>query len=238
MRPEHIRTPWFDHGRRTCVLAAVLAVFSPLFAGGAITAQQQDRIPLTTTILGADGVMQPLPPRQRGFSLFAQEDLAGTSLRLSGFYRYAFINAGGLCPFANTAGDIFNTQCGTGNFFHITPWWGIGPVDYAKILIAYPGVSAMKQPVGFSTPWRVTSVSPITLRINAADGQFGQYYAGVTSTPGAGCLDFTGASGAGLPANFTLTASSDCPQTWAGTGFDGMYELPDSVWLQRFQANP
>src|SRR5881394_1830489 len=168
MRPEHIRTRWFARRHLPTILGTTLAIaLSPLIFRGAIAAQQPDRIPLTTTILNGDGVMQPLPARPRGFSLFAQEDLAGTSLRLSGSYRYAFINAGGLCPFANTSGDIFNTACGSGNFFHLTPWWGIGPSDYAKVLDAYPGVAAMKQPVGFSTPWRITSISPITLRINA-----------------------------------------------------------------------
>src|SRR6185503_4805855 len=69
-------------------------------------------------------------------------------------------------------------------------------------------------------------------------GQFGKYFAGVTSANGEGCRDMQGASGAGLPANFTLLASSDCPETWASNGFEGMHEIPDSTWIRRFSANP
>jgi hypothetical protein len=225
--------------RRRVALLAAFAVGSLLVSGPA-RAQQRGDVPVNQ-ILRDDGTMQQLPSRPRGFNLFAEEDLAGTSLRLTGTYRYPMINAGGICPFANTAGDIFNTSCGqfgSSTFFHLTVTWGIGPDDYSKIKEVYPGVQNMRPPVGYSTPWRITSLAPITIRINAADGQFGQYYAGVTSLNGAGCRDFQGATGAGLPANFTLTASADCPETWAGTGFDGMHEIPDSVWLQRFQANP
>ena len=222
------------------VASAALAAAS-LFTSGAVAAQQANNaIPLQTTILREDGVSVPTNPstRRNGFNLFAEEDLAGSSLRLTGDYRYVLINAGGLCPFANTAGDIFNTACGDGVFFHVTPAWGIGLTDYAKIQQVWPDVSTMRAPVGFSTPWRITSIAPITVRVNAADGQFGQFYAGVTSLTGAGCREFTGATGAGLPENFTLLAASDCPETWPGTGFGGMRQIPDSVWLQKFQANP
>ena len=213
------------------------------FLASELGAQSPVTSPLTTTVIRDDGVAVPTNPssRRNGFNLFAEEDLAGTSLRLTGTYRYAFINAGGLCPFANTAGDIFNSQCGAfggSTFFHATPVWGIGLDDYAKIRAAWPNVANMRSPVGFSTPWRITSIAPITTRINAADGQFGQFYAGVTSLTGAGCREFTGAAGAGLPENFTLLASSDCPETWPGTGFNGLRALPDSVWLQRFQSGP
>ena len=217
------------------MIAAIVAA-----APGA-SAQRSTNGPLTNVIIRDDGTPVQLPSRAGGFSLFAEEDLAGTSLRLTGTYRYAFVNAGGLCPFANTAGDIFNTQCGAFNgssYFHVNPVWGIGLGDYSKIVAAYPGVARMRAPIGFSTPWRITSIAPITRRIDAADGQFGQFFSGVTSLAGAGCRDMTGTSGAGLPANFTLTASQDCPDTWAATGFDGVRQIPDSVWLKRFQADP
>src|SRR5688572_23860772 len=75
-------------------------------------AQQQS----TTSFTREDGVaIQSAAPKRNGFSLFAEEDLAGTSLRLTGLYRYAFFNAGGLCTFGNTAGDIFNSSCGQYN---------------------------------------------------------------------------------------------------------------------------
>ncbi|HYV98340.1 MAG TPA: hypothetical protein VE967_12845 [Gemmatimonadaceae bacterium] len=224
--------------RRIAVLAAFAA--GSLLVSGSAAAQQRSE-PLTTVIMRDDGTAQQLPATKRGFNLFAEEDLAGASLRLTGLYRFPMVNAG-LCPFANTSGDIFNTSCaqfnGNSTFFHLNVAWGIGPDDFTKIKDAWPAVANMRAPVGYSTPWRITSLAPITIRLNAADGQFGQFYSGVTSLNGAGCRDMSGAQGGGLPQNFTLTALADCPETWASTGFDGVHEVPDSVWQQRFQANP
>jgi hypothetical protein len=79
---------------------------------------------------------------------------------------------------ANTSGDIFNTSA-VRQLFHKP----VGSVadDYAKILAFPPAIERRWA----SRRRGVTSISP-SLRISAADGQFGQFYAGV-STPGAGC---------------------------------------------------
>src|SRR6188508_2731548 len=80
-----------------------------------------------TSLTREDGVaVQGSAPKRNGFSLFAEEDLAGTSLRLTGILRYAFFNAGGICSFAGTAGDIFNSSCGEGNYFHIQSAMAVG----------------------------------------------------------------------------------------------------------------
>jgi hypothetical protein len=175
---------------------------------------------------------------RNGFTLFAEEDLAGTSLRLTGVMRYAFFNAGGLCSFAGTNGDIFNSSCGEGNYFHISSSWGAGLDAYRSIRSVHPGVAMMRQPVGYSTPFRLTSTSPVTTRIGPADGQFAKYFSGVTAADGEGCRDMQGRQGAGMPPNFTLLASSDCPVTWAGSTWEGIRQIPDSVWIRRFNANP
>ena len=243
MRTSYLKAALLTGPRRRLAALAVLAAGS-LLVGGPVAAQQRPDAPVNV-ILRADGTPVQLPSHPSGFNLFAQEDLAGTSLRLTGSFRYPLINAGGICPFANTNGDIFNTSCGQSvgspnfsTYFHNNVTWGIGPDDYRKIKDVWPAIANMRAPVGFSTPWRITSIAPIVIRIDAADGQFGQLFAGVTSLNGGGCRDMQGASGAGLPPNFTLLAASDCPETWAGTGFDGMREIPDSVWTQRFHADP
>ena len=75
-----------------------------LLWSGAAAAQNGNQV---TSFVREDGVaLQSSAPKRNGFSLFAEEDLAGTSLRLTGIYRYAFFNAGGLCTFAGTAGDM------------------------------------------------------------------------------------------------------------------------------------
>lgn len=221
--------------RRTRFLLAVIAAAAAI--GGRIEAQV-----VTTSLTREDGVAVQSAPARNGFSLFAEEDLAGTSLRLTGVMRYAFFNAGGLCSFGNTAGDIFNSSCGQGggssNYFHIASSWGAGLDAYRSIRSVHPGVANMRQPTGYSTPYRMTSVAPITTRIGPADGQFAKYFSGVTAANGEGCRDMQGAQGAGLPANFTLLASSDCPVTWAGNTWGGIRQIPDSVWIRRFNANP
>jgi hypothetical protein len=168
--------------------------------------------------------------------------LAGHSLRLSGTYQYPAMNAGGLCPFAGTSGDIFNTSCGVfdggGTYFNVTPAWGVGIESYRKIRDVYPGIATMQAPVGYGTPWRISSVAPVVIRINAADGQFGRLFAGVTSATGEGCRDHSGFSGHGLPNNFTLTAALGCEPSWAGGVYDGIRRVPDDVWQARFEANP
>jgi hypothetical protein len=231
-------------GRLGFAALALLAVGALGLSVPADAQQRADIIPLSTFTDPTTGAPMPasMSPRRSGFDLFAEEDIAGTSLRMSGRLRYPPINAGGICPFANTSGDIFNTQCGvfngTSTFFHMTAAWGTGLTGYRAIRDVYPGVADMRAPVGYGTPWRITSIAPVVQRLGAADGQFGRLYAGVTSANGEGCRDFQGVAGAGLPANFTLTASLDCPETWAGGGFDGIRAVPDSVWAQRFAASP
>jgi hypothetical protein len=214
-----------------------------LLWGASPAAAQQAGVPLESRMLNdLTGQFESIQGTKRGFSLFAEEDLAGTSLRLTGSYRYTPINAGGLCAFAGTSGDIFNTSCGqfagSNTYFHVVPAWGVGINSYRKIREVHPGVATMLPPVGYSTPFRISSIAPIILRIGAADGQFGQLFAGVTSAIGEGCREFTGAAGGGLPSNFTLTASLDCPPTWAGGGYDGIRRVPDQVIKARFDANP
>lgn len=204
--------------------------------------------------VGVRGVAQqsgpppvPLPDgapvvERRGFSLFSAEDLAGASLKLAGGYRYAAFNAGGLCSFANTNGDLFNSGCGVfngaSNFFHYQVAWGVPPSAYERIKALWPAVAQMRPPLGYSTPWRTSSIAPMVLRIGPSDGQVGSLFSGAAAADGAGCRDMSGIQGANLPKGLTLTALSDCPETWGPAGFQGLRTIPDSVWLQRFHQNP
>ena len=226
----------------------LLAGFAAVAAGALLwsapaVAQSGNGSDIVNFIVRDDGSAMQLSARPRGFNLFAEEDLAGTALRTLGLMRYPFINAGGICPFARTGGDIFNTACGTttndgGSFFHVNPVWAVGIEEYRKIREVWPGIAGMQSPVGYAAPWRMTSIPPITIRINAADGQFGRFFSGaVSDNNGSDCRAFTGNPGGGLPNNFTLLAASDCEQTWAATGFDGIRQITDQQWLDRFNAN-
>jgi hypothetical protein len=219
---------------------ALATVFLCFLAALPAIAQRSGDAPVTR-ILRDDGTWEELAPRKAGFSLFGESDLAGTSLKLTGTYRYAAFNAGGLCAFANTAGDDFNSSCGnygSSTFFHFQTTWGTSTSAYARIRAIWPGVANMMPPLGYSTPWRITSLGPVVRRIGPADNQLGTVFSGAVSTSDGTCRDMTGAQGAGLPKNMTLMPASDCPETWGSEGFRGMHLVPDSVWLQRFHANP
>src|ERR1700741_4444379 len=115
-----------------------VATASLLWSGAAV-AQNGSQV---TSFTREDGVaVQGSAPKRNGFSLFAEEDLAGTSLRLTGVMRYAFFNAAGLCSFANTTGDIFNSSCVEGNYFHIQSAMAVGLDAYRSIKAVHPGVA-------------------------------------------------------------------------------------------------
>ncbi|HYV96936.1 MAG TPA: hypothetical protein VE967_05740 [Gemmatimonadaceae bacterium] len=223
---------------RGLAIAAALLCLCPVPPAAA----QRAADALATRILREDGTWQDLSPRHGGFSLFAESDLAGTSLKLTGSYRYPAFNVSGLCPFANTSGDEYNSSCGqyngTSTFFHFQSTWGTSPSGYARIHAVWPGVANMMPPLGYSTPWRITSLAPTVRRIVPADDQFGTVFSGVTGTSDGSCRDMNGAQGAGLPRGMTLMAASDCTETWGSEGFRGMHLVPDSAWLQRFHADP
>src|SRR5689334_1406037 len=120
-------------------------MFLTVTAIAAVTAQVNAQV-MTTGLTREDGVVVLSSPVRSGFSLFAEEDLAGTSLRTTGAMRYAFFNAGGLCSFAGTAGDLFNSSCGEGNYFHIASAWGAGLDAYRAIRSVHPGIATMRQP--------------------------------------------------------------------------------------------
>src|SRR5262245_47392588 len=90
---------------RRIVALAALVTGSLLVSGPAAAQKRSGAQAPTTAILRADGTYEQLPARAKGFNLFAEEDLAGASLRLTGNYQFPLINTG-LCPFANTSGDI------------------------------------------------------------------------------------------------------------------------------------
>jgi len=190
----------------------------------------------------ADGSIKRvlLPPPGSGFNLFAAEDIAVATYRSTGGLRGGFANQGGPVPY-NQGGGIVATHWMGGNggyvFFEQGFVMAAGRSAYNKILAANPAIRFMRGSQGYTFHFWNTATPPNTRRIGAADGQFGQIFAGVTGAADGSCRDDTQSAGANW-ASQTLLAMKDCPETWPSSGFGGKRVIPDSVWRNSFAANP
>lgn len=190
----------------------------------------------------ADGSIKQvmLPPAGSGFNLFAAEDIAVGTFRSTGGLVGGFANQGGPVPY-NQGGGIIATHWMAGNggyvFFEQGFVMAAGRSAYNKILAANPAIRFMRGSQGYTFHFWNTATPPDTRRIGAADGQFGQIFAGVTGAADGSCRDDPRSAGVNW-ASQTLVAMKDCPVTWPAAGFGGKRVIPDSVWRRRFAANP
>jgi len=189
----------------------------------------------------SDGTMKQvmLPPRGSGFGLFAAEDIAVGTFRSTGGLRGGFANQGGPVPY-NQGGGVVATHWMSANggyvFFEQGFVMAAGPSAYAKILAVNPAVRFMRGAQGYTFHFWNTAAAPDTRRIGAADGQFGQIFAGVTGAADGSCRDDPSSAGTNW-ATQTLVAMKDCPATWPAAGFLGKRVIPDSVWRSTFTSN-
>jgi hypothetical protein len=190
----------------------------------------------------ADGSLKQvmLPAAGTGFNLFAAEDIAVGTFRSTGGLRGGFANQGGPVPY-NQGGGIVATHWMGGNggyvFFEQGFIMAAGRSAYSKILAVNPAVRFMRGAQGYTFHFWNTTAAPDTRRIGAADGQFGQIFAGVTGAADGSCRDDPNSAGTNW-ASQTLVAMKDCPVTWPSAGFGGKRVIPDSVWRSTFAANP
>ena len=213
-------------------LAGVAATVTPAL----VSAQRQNPDPLTTIdSVRADGTVKQVPiVRKQGFNLFAAEDLAAGSLRMSGNFRGGVTNQGG--PVSENQGNNFIAQQQGGGgyvFFEMGFVAGTPPSEFRKIRAVYPGINNMAGSLGYNAhTWQVL-VPPQIKRIGSADGQFGKVFSGVTSVFNSSCRD----DARYLIAGFSLLPQKDCPDTWGSEGFRGKLVVPDTIWTNRFNAN-
>jgi len=186
-----------------------------------------------------DGTIRQIPiPATNGFDLFAAEDLAFGTLRMSGTYRAAIPNQGG--PVAQNQGDVaFGARAvsPTAGQFHVFFQMGFvvaaPPTEFRKIRTVYPGINNMTGTLGYTSLTWETLVSS-SRRWGAADAQFGKSFAGVTAQDGSSCRADANVY---TTTGFSLLAQKDCPDTWGSEGFRGKLVVQDSVWLNTFNAN-
>jgi hypothetical protein len=220
------------------VAAAAIAALAVATAPDGLAAQQGSEGPVSY-ILTAEGQRVPLQ-RHRGFQLFGEADLAASGMAQTGDYGWLANNVGP-CPFYFTF-DSERCEIGPGGdpYFHID-WLAGAPIsEFRKIRVLNPGISdALNLPAtGYTTPFTIYLVPPNARRWGPADGEFGNLFSGVTSTDDGSCRDDSGGLNGNLPANFTLLAGSDCPETWPSSGFGGLRPVLDEGWLAEFQASP
>lgn len=200
--------------------------------------RQQIQQQLTIDSVKADGTIKTVAiPRPNPFNLFAAEDLAAGSLRMTGGFRTGVTNQGG--PVSENQGNnfIWNHVVNNGGnyeFFEMGFVMGAPPSEFRKIRTVYPGINGMSGSLGYTSLYWQVLVPPQIKKIGAADGQFGKAFSGAVAKFDGSCQDdptFLGSGG------FNLLAMKDCPITWGSAGFDGKRVIADSVWLNTFNNN-
>ena len=237
-----VATPTAGRGRvrRYSGALSALAGVALAVAPGQAAAQRQQPAQITTIdSVRSDGTVKAVPiPTNQGFNLFASEDIAGGSLRMTGNFRTGVTNQGG--PASENQGTQFINNhlylIGGGlryAFFEMGFVAGAPPTEFRKIRAVHPGINAMAGSLGYTTHYWQVLVPPQIRRIGAADGQFGKAFAGATATFNSSCRD----DPRFLLQGFSLLAMKDCPETWGSQGFAAKLVIPDSVWLNSFAAN-
>jgi len=201
----------------------------------------------------AQRVQRPVPPPRRSpFNISAEGDIARTSMRLQGdFIMYAINTGWGDDPFGPGLSnyELLGTQISPNEpvfqFFGMgSPYAGAPRGEWLRHLEKVPSL-ANALPRGPAQGW--TSIINLTSfgrqrQFNAADGQFGRAYSGVTSTTDGSCRDHSQTRGGyEMPAGLTLLAGSNCPETWPVIDgvptFLGSHPITQEAWLEIFQ-NP
>ena len=219
-------------------LAAIVAL--GLSLPGRAYAQRIEANPVTTIdSLMADGTVKKVPLSRAGFSLFAEADIAVSSLRDAGTYRSAMSNQGGPNGEAALGGRIINQQIGiTAGGANLIMFengfiFGAPPSEFRKIRALHQGVNNMQGTLGYTLQYWYTVATPNVRRVGAADGQFGNLFSGLAVLFGAGCRDDVDFRREGV----SLLPTRDCPATFGSQGFRGKLVVPDSIWLNTFTQN-
>ena len=192
---------------------------------------------VTVDSVRADGTVKAVPiPRVSPFTLFAAEDLAAGTLRMTGGFRTGVTNQGG--PVSENQGNNFINMGVINNnanfsMFEMGFVAGAPPSEFRKIRAVHPGINAMSGSLGYSSAFWQVLVPPQIRKIGSADGQFGRAFSGATSIFNSSCRDNNTFRAQG----FSLLAMKDCPETWGSQGFAAKLAVPDSVWLNDFNSN-
>lgn len=172
---------------------------------------------------------------RNGFDLFANADLAASGMRSAANFYWAVSNIGPCADGHVLYGDGFGCGGfgGTGaGVFEVVLAAGVPISDFRKIRAVYQGVNNHLGTQGFTQMSSHLRVGAGSQDWGPADNTFGRLFKGETSTNDGTCRDNTQRSNNFMGTNVTLLSGSDCPATWASTGFDGPRPLTDSSFIK------
>jgi hypothetical protein len=202
---------------------------------------QRNTIPVVTTIdsMRADGSLVPVPLRTAApsYQLFAAQDFACAAYRSTGQLTGGAINVRGPVPTNQGGGcvaaHIYGNRTGY-VFFEMGLAMATPPHEHRKIRAVHADARNMLGSFGYNANWQFVTSTPNRTVIDAADGQFGKSFSGVTISFDKSCRDDRDFYQQG----FSILAMKDCPATWGTEGFQGQRHVPDSVFRNQFAANP
>ncbi len=188
---------------------------------------------------------EPVPTigkKPAGFSLFGLGDFALTGMRSGGNSYWKTTSNGpsddNILYSAGLPGRIISR--GVGGWFELQLWMAASRGDWSRFRDIVPSLENVKGG-GWNhrTQFSRWTSDRKELAFTGRDGSVGSLFSGVTTESGTGsCRDNGNAVNSFIAAGLPLLAGSDCPDTWAGSTFDGERPVPDSVWLNNFKANP
>ncbi len=187
----------------------------------------------------ADGsiVRVPLQRVDQVKGLFAAEDFAAAAYRSTGQMTGGAANLRGPVPYNQGGGvvpsHIYGNRAGY-VFFEMGLVGAAPPHEWRKIRQVHPAAVGMIGSPGYSATWQFVTSTPNRTTIDAADGQFGKTFSGVAITFDGSCRDDRDFYLSG----FSIMAMLDCPETWGSEGYKGKLQVPDTIYQQRFDANP
>jgi hypothetical protein len=219
--------------------AGGLAVLALLGAAPNLMAQWRDGDPI---YLIGDNQTPDLDLRQQArataFRLFANADLAITSMRGVGSFHTSVTNWG---PCTNnqviTSCLRTRTLAGGSAFagFSMSVMWGAPPSQRNKVRDAMIA-AGLTATVDSSTGGGYTTLESFAhlprLEVGSDDGSLGRDFTGVLTTAGDGaCTDNSGAANAFVSSGIQMLPQPTCPQTLVGGVFDSDNPISDEGWL-------
>ena len=174
--------------------------------------------------------------RANGFRLYGSGDLAVAGMHGVGNLG-TFVSPQGPGEYGNGQLGSIHTVFGTA---YLPTGWGFqffeqifiaaaGVSDYDRARQANPSLSNAKGG-GYS---HMANYTQFTGRQDwgPADGTLGSLFSGVLSTEDGTCRDNSNGANGFLQTGVPLLAMSNCPDTWASTGFDGTFNIPQESWV-------
>ncbi len=222
-------------GRRMA-LVAILALGTASAADA-----QRSTSPQRNVVLSEDGTPDHTRGKRKGFSLFANGDLAGTGMKGSGQFGWILSNLGP-CADGFNLGECGDVDIGGGNYqfniFEILWSAGTPPNEFRKIRKLYPDIGASVRNGITYTHLHNFALFAGRSEFGPKDGTLGALFKGEAATDDGSCRDNSSPLNGYMTTGASLLAGSTCTVTHGSEGFRGPRPIPDSAYIRAFNADP